>query len=495
MFLQAILGMLTDPCTTGQLEAYINRRLWGRGAVTLEERPEGLFWMEEPVPVRHVPVYLAAEDKRWEAPAVWSDDCDDFGREPEAKQVWLPHYCLYRSPQTEEKWRSPCVYGYVTLCREAPWAELLYLDEEGSYLERFELTEDPLAEDPAMQEFEYYKHLNVLTITGVRHYCERLHIPAWLDGHPVAKVQLPGCLRLRHLRELVVEEGVQILDCSFPFAELERIDIPPSVTLARSPDCIRSTAWFKNRPEGPVYFHNYYCGTKGRPDGDALILREGTVGVIRWADEQQNWKRISLPATLTHIASGAFNTGRSLENVDFQKGTEQLKRYFTHLYPFCKDERIKTLEMRSGIPVSGKELYDLGRYHIAIADRIPRGWLPSAPRLRYENGWIAEYWYCAEDRHDVGYYAAFRLPSGEPVEVKKLSKHAHSTFQSCWTDDYLPPEYRMAEDYLNCCAVILRSGAPTKELLDQLGDWWIRLASRRVLEWTEDKKAATGGAE
>ena len=230
---------------------------------------------------------------------MWSDDCDDFGREPKAKQVWLPHYCLYRSFQTEGKWRSPCVYEYVTLCEEAPWAELLYLDEEEPYLERFELTADPLAEDPAMQEFEFYKLLDVLTITGVRHYCERLHIPARLKGYPVAKVQLSGCLKLRHLRELVVEDGVEILDCSFAFPELEIIDIPPSVTLARSPDCIRSTNWFKNRPDGPVYFHNYYCGTKGRPDGDALILREGTVGVIQWADEQQDWKWISLPGIRT----------------------------------------------------------------------------------------------------------------------------------------------------------------------------------------------------
>lgn len=485
MALHAILGMLVDGYTTDQLEAHINQMSWGHRKFLLGENIEGLFWMGKRVPVRRIPVYLAADDSRRKAPAMWSEGCDDFGREPGAKQVWLPHYCLYRCPQTEGKWFSPCVYEYVTLCDNAGWVELLYLDDEHAYMERYELTEDPLAEDPAEQEFEYYAHLGVLTITGVRHYCERLHIPAQLDGIPVAKVCLSNSLKLCYLREVVVEEGVQKLDFFFGFPELATIDLPHSVTLVRAPDEIRYSRWFQNQPDGPVYFQNYYCGTKGTSKQDVLTLREGTVGVIEWADIRQQWRQITLPSTLTYIASGAFDTGRHLQKVNFSEGTEQLKGFFSWLHPFYGNVRRRGSKLKPlpGVePMTGKDLYDLGRDHIAVQNQIPWEWLPSVPRLRYVDGWIAEYWYCAEYNYNVGYYLSLRVPSGELVEMKKLDKNAHASFVGCWTDAYLPPEYLISEDYLDCCAVILRSGEPTKEILEQLNSWWERLVSRKVLE-------------
>ena len=483
--LHGVLHLLTEDCTTGQLEEHINRESWGLRKVSIYEKDGRIFWMGKEVPVRRFPVYLANDDPRRKAPAQWSEECDDFGQEPGAKQVWVPHYCLYRSPQTEGKWHSPCPYEYVTLCADADWAELLYLDEEEAYLERFELTEDPQEENPASQEFEYYGHLGVLTITGVRHYCERLHIPAQLDGMPVAKVCLSNSLKLRYLRELVVEEGVQKLDFFFGFSELETIRIPPSVLLVRSPDYISYSRWFENQPDGPVYFQNYYCGTKGVPQQDTLTLRDGTVGVIRWADERQKWRQISLPATLTYIANGGFYVGRHLQKVEFPKGTEQLKAYFTWLYHFYgnrRKEKPETIALSDGKPLTGKALYDIGRCYISDKHRIPRQWIPTAPRLRYQNGWIAEYWYCAGEHTKIGFYAAVSLPAGESLEVKMLTGNSFVSGEGYWTDTYLPPEYLMAEDYLDCCAVILRSGEPTKEILEQLEDWWKRLMPRNVLE-------------
>ncbi len=490
MILQGLVGMLTDDYTTDQLEAHINRWNWRQRTVSLEEWQGKLYWMGKEIPVRKIPVYLAADDPRRKAPAMWSDNCDDFGREPGAKQVWLPHHCLYRSPQTDGKWRSPYVYGHVTLCDEAPWAELLYLDEEAGCLERYVLTGDPVEEDPGKQEFEYYRRLGALTVTGVKHYCERLHIPAQIDGMPVAKVLLQPDMKLNHLRELVVEEGVRKMDFSFAYPELTKIEIPNSVTLVRSPDGIRYSGWFNAQPEGPIYFHNYYCGTKGEPDSDRLIIRDGTVGIIKWADQDRQWRRITLPASLTYLASGSFNTGCHLEKVDYAEGTEQLKRYFSCCHPFysrARDEKYVQKALPGNGPLTGKDLYDLGRDHRAIGDQIPWGWLPTVPRLRYRDGWVAEYWYCAENQYKVGHYAAFRLPVGEPVEVMKLDRFARASFVGCWTDSYLPPDYLLAEDYLDCCAVVLRSGEPTGEILEQLDAWWRQLVPRRVLALLVDQ--------
>lgn len=492
MILQGFVGMLTDDYTTEQLENHINIWNWGRRVVSLEERQGNLYWMGKELPVRKVPVYLAADDPRRKAPSRWSEECDDFGREPGAKQVWLPHYCIYRSPQTGGKWRNPCVYGYVTLCDEAPWAELLYLEEQEGYLERYVLTDDPMEEDPNRQAFEYYRRAGALTVTGVKYYCERLHIPARIDGVPVTKVALGISMKLSYLRELVVEEGVQKLDFSFAYSELTEIQLPDTVKLVRSPDGIRYSGWFAKQPDGPVYFHNYYCGTKGEPNTDRLVLREGTVGAIKWADQHQQWRRITLPASLTYLANSSFDTGHHLEQVDFPTGTGALKRYFTSLYPFYANTvsgEFAQKALPGKGPLTGKDLYDLGRDHAAIGEQIPWGWLPTAPRLRYRDGWIAEFWYCAENQHRVGYYAAFRLPVGEAVEVIKLDRYAHASFVGCWTDDYLTPDYLQAEDYLDCCAVILRSGEPTREILDRLEDWWRRLVPRRVLALAENDGA------
>lgn len=488
-----VLDMLMGGYTTDQLEQYMNKRPWRLDKVSLEERPEGLFWMNEPVPVRRIPVYLAPEDPRRKASATRYLDFDDYGEDMGVKRVWLPHNCFYRCQQTLAKWQRPCLYQYTTMCNDADWVELLYLDEDQVRLERYELTADPMKENPTEQEFEYVRHLGVLTITGVKYYCERLHIPAQLDGVPVANVFLPSSMNTCYLRELSVAEGIQKLDFQFGLPELAFIDIPSSVRLVRAPDGIRYSAWFKNQPDGLVFFQNYYCGTKGVPEEDALILPEGTLGVIQWADDRQTWRKISIPSTLTHIGSWGFNAGRHLQEVVIPEGSEQLKGYFTYQYPFYvnwirKQRKENSVErLPDGIQLDGKTLYELGRNSRAVREKMPWEWLPTAPRLRYENGWIAEFWYCTEIARQVGYYAAFRLPSGEPVEVQKLDENAHAAFVGFWTDTYLPPQYLKTEDYLECCAAAIRGGEPTAEILEQLTAWWESLMPQQLLELLGDK--------
>lgn len=477
--------------TTRQLEEHINRQRWDREEVSLMETGVGLFWQGKQVPLRRFPMYLAPEDPRRKAPFLGKTKEEaDYERDPAAKQVWLPYGCHYRSPSTRGRWICTGLPCYITLCDVSAWVEVLALDGEQASLERYELTANPMEEDVSAQEFEYVRHLGVLTITGVRHYCERLHIPACLDGMPVANVFLSTGVDAPYLRELSVEEGIRKLDFSFGSSELKEIHIPDSVRLVRSPDGIRHTAWFKNRHDGPVYFQGYYCGTKGTLESERLTLREGTVGVTRWADEQICWKKIQLPASLTYISSSAFSPYRGLEEVECDGESVQLKAYFRTRYPFLinalRQQRRNGGFDRLHEPLTGKLLYQLGRSSTAVRQQIPWEWLPTSPRLRYEKGWIGEFWYCAENSRQPGWYAAFHLPSGEPVEVKKLDENARAPFSSFWTDGYLPPEYLLAEDYLDCCAAAVGGGEPTEAILEQLNAWWKSLMPRKVLELLEE---------
>lgn len=476
--------------TTRQLEAYINRHRWDQEKVSLEETGAGVFWQGKPVSCRRFPVYMAPEDPRRKVSFVRKTEGDACTCDFTAKQVWLPYGCYYRSPGTKEKWIAPEIPGYITLCDASDWVEMLKINEGQAALERYELTADPVEEDVFAQEFKYVRHLGELTITGVRHYCERLHIPARLGGLPVANVCLPTGVDAPYLRELSVEEGVRKLDFAFGHPELEKIRIPDSVQLVRSPEGIRHTLWFRNRPDGPVYFHGYYCGTKGEPETAQLTIREGTVGVTRWADEQISWKKISLPDSLAYISSGAFGVDAGLEEVKCAGESAQLRAFFRTRYPFLintlrKQRRHGGFE-RLPQPLTGKLLYELGRSSTLVRQQIPWEWLPTAPRLRYEDGgWIAEFWYCAQNGVRPGWYAAFHLPSGKPVEVRQLTRNAWVPFSSFWTDGYQPPEYLMAEDYLNCCAAAVHGGEPTEAILEQLNAWWEELTDRKILRSLE----------
>ena len=478
--------------TTQQLEEQINRQRWDGEKVSLRETGGALFWQGQQISPRRFPVYLAPEDPRRKVPVRGKvDDEDAYVRDSAAKQVWLPYGCYYRSPSTRGRWISTGLPCYITLCDASVWVEVLALGGGQASLEQYELTADPGEEDVSAQEFEYVRHLGKLTITGVRHYCERLHIPAQLDGTPVVNVFLSNSVNAPYLRELTVEEGVRKLDFPFGSPELKEIYIPDSVRLVRSPDGIRNTAWFKNRPDGPVYFQGYYCGTKGTPESERLTLREGTVGVTRWADEQICWKQIRLPASLAYISPSAFSPYRGLEEVECIGESAQLKAYFHTRYPFLinalRQQRRNGGFERLHEPLTGKLLYELGRGSAAVRGQIPWEWLPTAPRLHYDQGgWIGEFWYCVENNRCPCYYAAFHLPSGEPIEVRKLEEDARVGFTAYWTDDYKPPEYLLAEDYLNCCAAAVLGGEPTGEILKQLNAWWESLIPRKVLELLEE---------
>lgn len=477
-----------DTDSTELVKAFLGQQCPGGGEALLVEQSDGQVWLKKPINLRQIPVYLAQEDPRRKPSLMKTEDADDFGRNSDAKQVYLPFDCLFRCACTEGKWERQLDFAYVTLCNDVDYVEILFWEDNEVYFERYELTDQPQREDPSAQVFAYYEQNGKITITGVRHYCERLHIPARLEGKLVVNAFLEYSFHLRHLRELVVEEGVQKVDLPLGGTDLEIIRIPDSATLVRVPDDIQSSAWFRKQPDGPVYFHNYYCGTKGIPETDTLTLQTGTIGVIKWADDGRAWKHIQLPSTLTYIGSFGLKNDRHLKQVDFAEGTDAFKTFFSRLYPSRINAR-RELPVENcfdreqeAVATNGKFLYDLGRNSTAVKAMIPWEWLPSAPRLRYRDGWIAEYWYSADNCCEPGYYAALRVPSGLPVALKQLDKNAHAAFWGFWTDAYLPPEYLMAEDYLGCCAQAVQEGAPEEETLAQLNGWWEKLVPKAVLD-------------
>ena len=482
-----------EPYSTEELEAAINIYLDEDQPVSLKEENETITWNGMPLSPRCFYMYLPTLESQVLSD-IPIDDKDDFPPDPNLKGVQIPYNHYYRCPQTNGKWVLSR-YKFVPVGTPNDYIEELSLIDGDVYWHRYIVTTDEFCEDPSVQEFEYYESGDSLTITGVRYYCERLHVPAVINGIPVHNVQLSLSSNLLHLRELIIEDGIKKLSIYLPDS-LKYIQIPKNTILTAPPSSITTTQWFKDQPNGPVYFQNYYCGTKGNPATSMLSLRAGTIGVISHADADVNWKTIQLPTSLTYIGTHAFKILHSLEKVEFTAETEDFKEYFFHLYPGSanllnrklkrKKQALSDGSTQNFDPLTAFSLYDLANSHVAVRTQIHRSWIPTAPRISYTDRWIAEFWYCDEDMRKIGYSVTFDLDSREPLEVKQLDQNAqcHRSF-SFWIESYLSPCYLIAEDYLNHCAELINQGAPSETDLTKIEQWWKQL-SPNIEELLED---------
>jgi hypothetical protein len=178
---------------------------------------------------------------------------------------------------------------------------------EEFHVDHYILTSRKDAEDPSSQEFVYQETDGEVTVAGVGYHCERLHIPAVLDGKPVTRVAISVTPELFHLRELVIPDGVRYIDFCWEFPDLEVIQIPEDAVLANPPDRLNYSRWFNNQPDGPVYFQNYYLGTKGMEDAKELVIRDGIIGSVRWTDCEWTWEAITFPASFRHVGYSSFS--------------------------------------------------------------------------------------------------------------------------------------------------------------------------------------------
>ena len=271
------------------------------------DTPDGITLMGKLLKTRIIPVYLSEDDPR-RAPMEFEDDPELIGREDRhRKQIPLPFTCLYRCAESGNKWRVAGLENFITICSNSTDLEVIDPHDEELYVKHYTLTSRKDDEDPAAQEFEYRVTGEEVTVTGVRYYCERIHIPAVLDGKPVTGVAIPVQDELFYLRELILPDSVRTIDFCWELLDLEEIQVPETAVLTAPPDRLNLRRWFHNQPEGPVYFQNYYLGTKGMEDAKELVIRDGTLGCILWTDCERTWEAITFPASFRHMGDSSFS--------------------------------------------------------------------------------------------------------------------------------------------------------------------------------------------
>lgn len=410
------------------------------------------------------------------------------------KQFPINDCCLYRAPETGDKWVCPSRFRKLTLSRVGEYIDVLFFREEAPFVRwvRFSAVDDPEAEKPGDNPLSWRETGGEITVLGASLYRERLHIPAQIDGLPVIRAELPHYRFSENLRELVVDEGVGQIAVDLFSPHLQVISIPDSVQLLSPPNGITKTLWFQCQPDGPVYFHGYFCGIKGETGVEDLTLEDGTVGVVECARGGEGLKRLVIPDSVCYMGMGAFGDCRRLELVTLSRQARQLRSSF-HLLPGLRF----IAQSPSLLPDSNWEedgeltplkLYQLGRTSPAAMELIPDGYEAAPPRLRWQNGWLGEYWYALENSSDPDFMLLLRLPSGQRVEQRTVNSYPFR--KSTFTSSFLPFLYHNSIPYLQACVDLIRQeGPPTPRQLEAMEDWWRTLVARRFWSWYDRELA------
>lgn len=394
----------------------------------------------------------------------------------EIKDIWVEYPYFFRSADTHWLWHATTSGRYVSPGK-SDHIDTLFLQEDHAVLERYVITKNPQAEALETELVYYEAPDDTVMITDVKHYCERLLIPARINNKPVVCARIPYSLKIRHLRELIVEEGVKRLDFCWSIPELTSISLPASTSLIHQPDMIFFTEWFRNHSDGPVYLGEWYCGYKGPlPEDQTLTIRNGTVGIISDCDDTVKWERIILPDSLSYIGKFAFAVPR--REIEVVCRQEALIAAFD---PFCCAEQDDPVDNKTSVfsIKNGKQLYDLCLNYAELKPFLREGAFPLPPRLRYkDNCWGADFLLIREECSSykpIAYCAAFDLCTGKLLNPPKKREYFFRS-TGYWTENYLNPHYLLGIEYLNYCADMIRSDlVPDKSDLVLLQNWWLQV--------------------
>lgn len=247
----------------------------------------------------------------------------------QGKFIYADSMMLVRSTDSEMKWYQPSRMQSVFIRKPGEFIELICFSENDLSIKfkRITGTENPYEEVPDVSKLYYTYEDGGIIITGANRFCERIHVPAEINGTPVKKISLRPHFHSRFLREIVVEEGVETLQMSFNQSYLDVIDIPETVQLEGAPDEIYYSLWYERQPDGPVYFRDWFCGIKGTFTEDTLTIKEGTKGIICFVPLSGNIKKIVLPKSLRKIGRQEFWGCEKLEEIVAPEIEDEIKRY------------------------------------------------------------------------------------------------------------------------------------------------------------------------
>lgn len=229
------------PLTTEDLEATC---VWyGDGIYQLHfSEDETLHYLGQTVQPKLYPVYLPA-----------GIPC---------KTIPLSGNVLYR--KNNKHWFFSATYHVADLQSPGDTLDALFFHEHKPVIQwlRFLATEDPHLEEPSVDCLFYTVEGDHICVFGAPAYTERIHVPAKINGLPVRHVRLPKKQIGKNVHEIVIEDGVETALIPFDLPFLKTIQIPDSVTLLAPPNGIQQTLWYQDQPDGDIYFHGHYCGTK-----------------------------------------------------------------------------------------------------------------------------------------------------------------------------------------------------------------------------------------
>lgn len=262
----------------------------------------------------------------------------------QGKYIYVDDMMLVRSQDTGMKWYQPSRRQSVYIRKPGEFVEMICFSEKDLSIKwrRITGTEDADKEVPNISNLQYIYKDGQIAVTGASRFCERIHVPAEINGIPVRNVSLKPYRHSRFLREIVVEEGVETVHMSFDQSYLETIDIPETVQIEGAPDEIYNSLWFQKQPDGPVYFHDWFCGIKGTFTEDILTIREGTKGIICFVPLSANIKKIILPKSLKVIGRQEFWDCENLEEIVVPEMEDGIKTYFwgtTKEIPFSEIQK------------------------------------------------------------------------------------------------------------------------------------------------------------
>jgi len=468
---------LDTPFDTGELARFHAVLRDQSQPLTLEEGEDGtLLFLGRSITPEIFPVYIPPQPLLFD------------------KQFPINGHCLYRAPETQYKWVCPSRFRKLKLSRVGERIDVLFFRDQEPFVRwvRFPATDDPEEERPGDNPLSWREEGEGVAILGASLYRERLHIPAKINGLPVVRVELPHYHFSENLRELVVEEGVGEIMVDLISPHLQVISIPDSVPLRSPPNGITNTLWFQSQPDGPVYFHGYFCGIHGDTGAEELTLKEGTVGVVEGARGGEGLKVLTIPDSVCYMGMGAFKDCRALALVTLPRQSRPLRRGFWDL-PGVRFVPSSVPALPEHVPEDEKELtplrlYQLGRTCPAVVKRIPDGYEAMPPKLRWENGWLGEYWYALENSSSPDFMLLLHIPSGQLVEQRRF--HAYPFRKSTFTSAFLPLLYYNSRSYLQACVELIRRGKPPEPgELKEMEQWWHTLVARRLWSWFDLEKA------